>query len=192
MTVVSKVGGGVLAWAYLNQHPGDGAYISISPINLIIEHILGASPITQLFNEYVAFGVKPESPLRSMKDVMERLKSDPASVSFAFAASLGGANHIATSPAAKKAGVEPRKLKLIVFSSASQVVTAVLGSHLDVAVVAVSGAAPHFQAGRIRVIGVSSAQRLPGAFAAVPTRKEQGCWRRLNIDPGPVACFLNR
>ena len=59
MTVVSKVGaGGVIAWSYLNQHAGDGGYISVSPINLLIEHILGASPITytdvtpiaQLFN----------------------------------------------------------------------------------------------------------------------------------------------
>ena len=60
VTVVSKVGaGGVIAWNYLNQHAGDGGYISVSPINLLIEHILGASPITytdvtpiaQLFNE---------------------------------------------------------------------------------------------------------------------------------------------
>ena len=47
LTVVSKVGaGGVIAWSYLNQHAGDGAYISVSPINLLVEHILGASPIT--------------------------------------------------------------------------------------------------------------------------------------------------
>ena len=39
MTVVSKVGaGGVIAWNYLNQHAGDGGYISVSPINLLIEH----------------------------------------------------------------------------------------------------------------------------------------------------------
>ena len=70
LTVVSKVGaGGVIAWNYLNQHAGDGGYISVSPINLLIEHILGASPITytdvtpiaQLFNEYVAFAVKADS-----------------------------------------------------------------------------------------------------------------------------------
>src|SRR4051794_7709192 len=47
VAVVSKVGaGGVLGWSYLNQHAGDGSYISISPINLLIEHILGTSPIT--------------------------------------------------------------------------------------------------------------------------------------------------
>src|SRR5476651_2680471 len=47
ITIVSKVGaGGVIAWSYLNQHTGDGSYISVSPINLLVEHILGASPVT--------------------------------------------------------------------------------------------------------------------------------------------------
>ena len=78
LTVVSKVGaGGVIAWSYLNQHAGDAAYISVSPINLLVEHILGASPITytdvtpiaQLFNEYVAFVVKADGALRSGRDV---------------------------------------------------------------------------------------------------------------------------
>jgi putative tricarboxylic transport membrane protein len=137
ITVVSKVGGGgVLAWSYLNQHPGDGAYLSISPINLLVEHILGASsitytdvtPVAQLFNEYVAFVVKADSPIKTGKDVIERLKVDPGAVSFAVAASLGGANHIATMFAMKAAGVDARKLKFVVFSAGVQAQTAVMGA----------------------------------------------------------------
>ncbi len=183
ITVVSKVGaGGVLGWTYLNQHAGDGGYISISPINLLIEHIVGSSPITytdvtpiaQLFNEYVAFEVKADSPLKSGRDVIERLKGDPGALSFAVAASLGGANHIATLLAMKAAGVDVRKLKFVVFNSGPQSLTAVLGGHVDVAVAPVSGAAPQLAAGRVRVLAVSSAHRLGGAFSAVPTWKEQG------------------
>ena len=183
ITVVSKVGaGGVLAWTYLNQHAGDGAYISISPINLLIEHIIGTSPITysdltpiaQLFNEYVAFAVKPDSSLKTGKDLVERLKSDPASVSFAIAASLGGANHIATMVAMKAAGVDTRKLKFVVFTSGTQGQAAVMGGHIDVAVVPISGAVAQVGAGRLRVIAVSSPQRQGGMFAAVPTWREQG------------------
>jgi putative tricarboxylic transport membrane protein len=182
-TVVSKVGaGGVIAWSYLNQHAGDGGYISVSPINLLIEHILGASPITytdvtpiaQLFNEYVAFAVKPDSGLRSGRDVIEKLKADPGSVSFAVAASLGGSNHIATMVALKSAGVDVKKLKFIVFNSGVQSLTNVMGGHVDVAAVPVSGLVPMVASGRLRVIAVSSAKRLGGSFAAVPTWKEQG------------------
>ncbi len=183
VTVVSKVGaGGVLAWSYLNQHAGDGSYISVSPINLLTEHILGASsitytdvtPIAQLFNEYVAFAVKPDSVLRSGKDVLDRLRTDAGSVSFAVAASLGGANHIATVLAMKSAGVEVKKLKFVVFNSGTQSLTNVMGGHVDVAVVPVSGVAPQLAAGRVRVLAVSAAKRLGGAFATVPTWKEQG------------------
>ena len=183
MTVVSKVGaGGVIAWSYLNQHAGDGGYISVSPINLLIEHILGASPITytdvtpiaQLFNEYVAFAVIAESPLRSGRDVVDKLKADPGSVTFAVAASLGGSNHIATMVALKSAGVDVKKLKFVVFTSGVQSLTSVMGGHVDVAVVPVSGVVSHVTAGRLRVLAVSAAKRLGGSFSSVPTWKEQG------------------
>jgi putative tricarboxylic transport membrane protein len=183
LTVVSKVGaGGVIAWSYLNQHAGDGGYISVSPINLLVEHILGASPITytdvtpiaQLFNEYVAFAVKADSPLRSGRDVIDKLKADPGSVSFAVAASLGGSNHIATMVALKSAGVDVKKLKFIVFNSGVQSLTNVMGGHVDVAVGPVSGVVSQMAGGRLRVLAVSSARRLGGSFASVPTWKEQG------------------
>jgi putative tricarboxylic transport membrane protein len=183
MTVVSKVGaGGVIAWSYLNQHAGDGGYISVSPINLLIEHVLGASPITytditpiaQLFNEYVAFAVKAESPLRGGRDVVDKLKADPGSVTFAVAASLGGSNHIATMVALKSAGVDVKKLKFVVFTSGVQSLTNVMGGHVDVAVVPVSGVVAHVTAGRLRVLAVSAAKRLGGSFSSVPTWKEQG------------------
>ena len=183
MTVVSKVGaGGVIAWSYLNQHAGDGGYISVSPINLLIEHVLGASPITytdvtpiaQLFNEYVAFAVIAESPLRSGRDVVDKLKADPGSVTFAVAASLGGSNHIATMVALKSAGVDVKKLKFVVFTSGVQSLTNVMGGHVDVAVVPVSGVVSHVTAGRLRVLAVSAAKRLGGSFSSVPTWKEQG------------------
>jgi len=183
VTVVAKVGaGGVLAWSYLNQHAGDGGYISVSPINLLVEHILGAStitytdvtPIAQLFNEYVAFTVKADSGLRSGKDVIDKLKHDPGSVSFAVAASLGGANHIATMLAMKSAGIDVKKMKFVVFNSGIQSLTSVMGGHVDVAALPVSGVASQMSAGRLRVLAVSAPIRLGRTFAAVPTWKEQG------------------
>lgn len=183
ITVVSKVGGGgVLGWTYLNQHTGDGGYISISPINLLTEHIAGASPITytdvtpiaQLFNEYVAFSVRSDSPLKTGKELVQQLRTDPASVSFSVAAALGGANHIAAALVMKAAGVDLRKLKFVVFTAGAQSLTAVMGGHVDIAITPVGGAAAQTQAGRTRVIAVTSPHRLAGAFSSVSTWKEQG------------------
>ena len=183
ITVTNRPGaGGVLAWSYLNQHAGDGGYLSVSPINLLTEHIAGASPITysdvtpvaQLFNEYVVWSVRPDSGIADMKAVIERLRKDPGSVTFAVAAALGGANHIAASLAAKSAGVDVRKLKFVVFNSGPQSLTAVMGGHVDVAVAPVSGTARLAEGGKVKMIGVSSAQRLWGAMRDVPTWREQG------------------
>ncbi len=183
VTVTNRPGaGGVLAWNYLNQHAGDGAYLSVSPINLLTEHIAGASPITytdvtpiaQLFNEYVAYSVRPDSPIKGGRDLVRQLGNDPASASFAVAAALGGANHIATALAMKAAGVEIRRLKFVVFNAGPLSSAAVLGGHVDVAVTPVSGIVPHLRAGRVRVIAVTSPQRLYGAMTAAPTWKEQG------------------
>lgn len=183
VTVTNRPGaGGVIAWNYLNQHAGDGGFLSVSPINLLTEHIAGASPITytdvtpiaQLFNEYVAFSVRPDSPLKTGRDLVQRLRADPASVTFAVAAALGGANHIATALAMKTAGVDVRKLKFVVFTSGPQSLTAVMGGHVDVAVTPVSGAVAQLRAGRTRVIAVSSPRRLYGDFSAVPIWREQG------------------
>lgn len=181
VTVSNRPGaGGVLAWQYLNQQPATA--LSVSPINLLTEHILGASPlnhthvtpIAQLFNEYVVFTVKPDSPLRTLNDLATRLRADPAAVTFSVAAALGGANHLATALAGKAAGANVRRMKFVVFTSGAQSLTAAMGGHVDVAVTPLFSAAPQVQAGRLRALGVSSAQRQPGAMSHVPTWREAG------------------
>jgi putative tricarboxylic transport membrane protein len=183
VTVTNRPGaGGVLAWNYLNQHAGDGAYLSISPINLLTEHIAGASPITysdvtpiaQLFTEYVAFTVKFDAGYRSGRDLVQRLKGDPGAASFAVAAALGGANHIATALTMKAAGIDIRRLKFVVFTSGPQSLTAAMGGHVDVAVTPISGIVSYVQSGQIRALAVSAPTRQGGAMAGVPTWKEQG------------------
>ena len=39
-----------------------------------------ATPIARLFYEYNVFAVPPSSPIRTMRDVIDMLKRDPASV----------------------------------------------------------------------------------------------------------------
>src|SRR5688572_31845344 len=47
VNVVNKAGaGGTLAWSGLNQHPGDGHYISISTANLLTNLIAGRSTLS--------------------------------------------------------------------------------------------------------------------------------------------------
>lgn len=84
-----------------------------------------------------------------------------------------GMPHLALSMLAKAGGVDARRLKVVTFSGGSESSTQLLGGHIDVSAVSIDNTAPHHKSGAMRILGVSSAQRLP-AIPDVPTYKEQG------------------
>jgi putative tricarboxylic transport membrane protein len=75
---------------------------------------------------------------------------------------------------ARAAGGDPKKLKVVVFSSGADAMTAALGGHVDMVVAPAASVLPHVQAGRLRFIALAAPRRLEGAFAAVPVWKELG------------------
>ncbi len=183
LTVVNKPGGGGnIGYAYMNQHVGDGHYLLVGTTGLLSGHIVGASklsyrdftPIASLFNDYVVFAVNANAPLKTGKELIERLKKDPQSIALGFATTLGSHNHIAAGLLMKSAGGSPRDLKPVAFKGSAEAVTALMGAHLDLVTTAAGNVAAHMQSGRLRVLGVSADKRLPGVFASVPTWKEQG------------------
>ena len=182
-SVVNKPGGSyALSWIYLNQHPANGHYLAITTLSLLTNAITGANPLTftdvtpiaQLFTDYVVLAVRADSPIRSGKDVVDKLKPNPAGASIAIAAAIGNQNHIATALALKAGGVDIRKLKIVIFDSSANSVVALLGGHVDFVAATAINIVQHLQTGKLRAIAISSPQRLPGALAGVPTWKEQG------------------
>lgn len=175
-------GGGTLAWTFLTQRPGDAHFIATFSSTMLTNHILGTSPLkyqdftplSVLIREYVLVSTRAESPIVSGRDLVERLKKDPASVSFAFATSRGNHNHIIIGMILKAAGADPKKAKVVIFGSGGEATTAMLGGHIDVCVCAPADSIAHLQAGKSRALGLSAPQRQKGALAAVPTLKEQG------------------
>ena len=109
-SVINKAGGGgTIAMSYLNQRPGDGHYLFVMTASVLTNNLLGVSkdtytdftPLAMLFSEYLAYGVRPDSPIKSARDLAEALRKDPAAYSIAVATSRGGALHIATGLALK-------------------------------------------------------------------------------------------
>lgn len=181
--VVNKPGGShTLAWAYLDQHAGDGHYVSIVNEPLVTNRMIGVSPksyrdytpLTVLFSEYMVFVVQPGSSIKNGKDLLSRLKSDASSLSIGFASARGNNAHFSIGLAAKAAGVNLGQLKTVIFKSGGESLTALLGGHVNVGVNPVASAISHIEAGRLRVLAVTSPTRLGGVLADVPTWKEQG------------------
>jgi putative tricarboxylic transport membrane protein len=182
-TVVNKGGGGgSLAYGYLNQHRAHGGYIAVASNTLLSSHITGIgalnytdfTPLAIMINEYISFTVQTDSPLKTGRDLVAKLKSDPATVAFGISTTLGNINHIAVAVVARAAGVDPKGLKVVVFDSSGSSITALLGGHVDVVAGPPSISANHVAAGKLRVIGVTSPQRLRGVFSNQPTWREQG------------------
>lgn len=183
ISVLNKPGGGnTVAWNYMSQRGGDGHFLMVANLNLSAGHLTGTTtysyrdftPVCLLFDEYVAFAVKADSPIKSGRDLIERLKKDPSSLSLSFSSVAGGANHIAAGLALKTAGVDVKKVRTVVFDSASKAITAALGGHVDIVSASASVPVSHVKAGTIRVIALSAPKRLPGVYADVPTWREQG------------------
>lgn len=183
VSVTNKPGGsGTVAWTFVNQHPGDAHYISTLNTALVTNQIMGMShlryqdvtPLAIMMREHVALWTRAESPIASAKDLLARLRRDPASVSFGLSPALGNQNHIVLGMLARAAGVDPRALKVVVFSSGGAGMTAALGGHVDVWAGTAGSVLGYLPERRIRVIGMSAAERQPGPFAEIPTFREQG------------------
>lgn len=183
VTVNNKPGaGGLLSMHYLNLHTGNAHFIATLSTTVLTNHLLGLSPLSFrhftplsiLLREYPVFITRLDSPLSTARDLVERLRKDPTSVSFAYAAARGNHNHVMIGMLIKAAGGDPRKAKAIVYNAGSEATTATLGGHVDVGVVAPANVIPLLAAGKIRVLSVAAPQRQTGVFAAVPTLREQG------------------
>lgn len=183
MTVVNKTGGGGnIQLNYMTQQAGDPHYLMITTPTLLANHITGSSeqnhkdftPIASMINDYSVFVVNAESPIKTGKDLFDRLKANPRSLSIGFAGALGGHNHVAAGLLMKGLGGEAKALKVVAFKGASEAITALMGGHIDMVVTAAGNVASHMAAGKLRSVGVAATQRLSGEFSKTPTLKEQG------------------
>jgi putative tricarboxylic transport membrane protein len=183
VTVVNKPGGGSnIAFTYVQQHAGDPHYLMVGTPSLLTNHITGLSklshndytPIASLLNDYVVFAVNSASPIRTGKDLIERLKRDPKSITLGFATTLGSHNHIAAGLLMKAIGGNARDLKVVAHKGSSEAITNLLGGHIDLVTTAAGNIAAHVASGKLRAVAVAAEKRFPGALADMPTWKEQG------------------
>ena len=193
-------GGGSVAITYLTQKTNDPQVMAVVSITQQLNYIAGNSPrphrdftpLAIMIGDYIGYAVKVDSPITSGRDLMERLKKDPGAISAGVTA-IGGNNHVAYVMAARAAGIDTKRLKTPVFQSSGESLTALLGGHIDLHIGSVGPLTKHVEAGRVRLIAVTSERRLRGTFANAPTWKEQGIagtfntWRGLWAPKGLTA-----
>jgi len=171
------------AWTHdVDNHPSDGHVIGISSPNLTSDYLVGIAnfdhlrytPIATLVTEYIAFGVRSDSPFRTGADLLARLSGEPATVKVALSTALGNPNHVALAKLIQHGQGDVSAPTIRVFDTALDAVADVVAGAADVCAVTAASVLAELKAGRIRLVGITAPQRLSGEFSDVPTWTEQG------------------
>jgi hypothetical protein len=129
------------------------------------------TPIARLTGEYEAIVVPSGSPFRTLSDMIQALRDRPESLSWG-GGSAGGSDQILAGLVAEAVGVPPGRINYVAFSGGGESLSAILGGQVSVGINGLAELEPQIQAGTVRALAISSAERLPGLD--VPTLREQG------------------
>ena len=129
------------------------------------------TPVARLTSEYNVFVLPANSPLKTMKDVVEQMKKDPGSVKWG-GGSRGSTEHIAAAMLARAVGVDATKINYVPFRGGGEAVAAILGGNVTVGGSGYSEFQQYIEAGKMKPIAVTSPSRLKGLD--IPTMKELG------------------
>lgn len=153
-----------------------------SPVNLSM-----VTPVARLTGEYEVIVVPANSELKTMADLVAKLKEDPGKVAFG-GGSAGGTDHILAGLVTKAAGGDLTKLNYVPYSGGGEALAAILGGHVVAGISGYSEWAGQIQSGELRALGISAPAKLEGIDIA--TLKEQGVdvelanWRAIVAPPG--------
>lgn len=127
------------------------------------------TPITQVGISPLVLVVHPSLPAKNMKEYIALAKKNPGAISYASIGS-GSAQHMAGEWMKLLTGID---VIHVAYKGGGPQLTDVMGGHSPSAFLALPVAAPHIKSGRIRAVGMTSAQR-SSAFPEVGTFAETG------------------
>jgi putative tricarboxylic transport membrane protein len=176
VTNVPGAGGSVGLAQFATGAKGDGNQLMVNGFVMVGALLMNKSritldqvtPIARLTQEAQIIVVPASSPIKDAKELAAAVKANVAKVTWA-GGSAGGVDHITAAMFASLVGADASKVNYVPFSGGGESLAAVLG-------------------GKVRAIGVTTAERLPGLDA--PTLKEQGFdlvisnWRSVVAPPG--------
>lgn len=191
-------GGGGKAIGYLieNAESNHGT-LMVNSTPIVIRSLTGVFPqnfrdltlIAGTIGDYAAFVVHKDSELNTFQDLVAAYKADPRSVAIGGGSVPGGMDHLVAAMAMKAAGENPTAVKYIPYDAGGKAMAALLSGEIKALSTGFSEAVALAEAGEVKIIGVTSAERVP-AYADAPTLKEQGYdaefvnWRGFFAAPG--------
>ncbi len=188
-------GGGGKAIGYLieNSKSNHGT-LMVNSTPIVIRSLTKVFPqnfrdltlIAGTIGDYAALVVPAGSSYRNFKDLVRAYKKNPESVAIVGGSAPGSMDHLVPAMAFKAAGADPTKVKYIPFDAGGKAMAALLSGEGDALSTGFSEAVSMEKAGKVRMIAVTSSDRVDAAPNA-PTLIEQGYnvtfvnWRGLSF-----------
>lgn len=144
------------------------------------------TPVARLMGDVDAIVVPANSDIQTLDDLIAKLKEAPGDVSWA-GGSIGGVDHVTAGLFAKTVGVDPTAINYVVHAGGGEVLASVLGGHATVGISGYEEFRAQVEAGDLRALAVSGAERIEGVD--VPTFTEAGVdlvvqnWRGIVANP---------
>jgi tripartite-type tricarboxylate transporter receptor subunit TctC len=178
--IENRPGGGTLpAMEYVAASAADGHTLYLSPSTSTTMHLVrktmpfdvrkAFAPITQIAVVPQSLVINPSVPAKSVQEFIALAKREPAKLAYG-SAGIGTGPHMAMELFMNMAGIT---IQHVPYRGVSQSVTDILGGRLSGMMLNMVTAKPHVDAGKLRVLGLTSPQR-SDAMPGVPTIAESG------------------
>jgi tripartite-type tricarboxylate transporter receptor subunit TctC len=127
------------------------------------------APVALIARSFNIVVVNPKSPIKSVAELIAAAKAEPGKLSYGTFGT-GTSAHLAGELFKSLAGVE---LTTVPYKGAAPAITDLIGGQIQVMFTTVASAASLIEAGQLRALAVTSAERSP-AFPQLPTVAEAG------------------
>jgi len=125
--------------------------------------------------DYGIIAVAADSDINTLPELLAAIIADPDAISIAGGSSVGGWDHLKVLLAAVEAGLEDvREVKYVAFDGGGEAITQLLAGSVQAFTGDASEITGFLDSGDIKVIAILAPDRVGGAFADIPTAREQG------------------
>ncbi len=181
IVVVNKVGAsGQVGWTELARQKPDGYYLGGINLPHILTTVLDPErkatfkaediiPIISQALDPTTVSVRPDSPWKTFKDLIDDAKKRPGQIPAGIVGYLQD-DEIGYLQLAEAAGIQ---MRLVYFDSAAPAITALLGKHVDVLFCTVADNYSQWKSGRIRMLTIMDKERTK-FYPDLPTTAELG------------------
>lgn len=191
-------GGGGKAISYLIENAKsleDTLMVNSTPIVIraltgqIANSFRDLTLVAGTIGDYAALVVPADSEINSMQDLLAAYEANPNDVAIGGGSVPGGMDHVIVAMVMQAAGEDPTAVKYIAYDAGGAAMAGLLSGEITALSTGFSEAIALAKAGEVKILGVTSADRVP-AMPDAPTFKEQGIdaefvnWRGFFAAPG--------